>query len=233
MLLPPSSFYLENLRVVIFEKEVFRYFFNSLYISAASILLTISITPMLAYGIARNSENIWFKIMFFTIISGIFIPFQVIMLPMVKQLGYLNLLSPLGLIIMFTICGYPLYVFLYAGYLKSVPLEIEEAAIIDGCGVMKTFWAIVYSLIKPMTATIVTLHGLYTWNDFLLPLLLLNRNPETWTLPIFQYSFQSRYTTQYNMVFAVFLFTIIPVTVLYAFTQKYIISGISKGALKG
>jgi len=134
---------------------------------------------------------------------------------------------------MFTICGYPLHVFLYAGYLKSVPLEIEEAAIIDGCGVMKTFWAIVYALIKPMTATIVTLHGLYTWNDFLLPLLLLNRDPETWTLPIFQYSFQSRYTTQYNMVFAVFLFTIIPVTVLYVFTQKYIISGIAKGALKG
>ena len=230
---PPTSFYLENLRVAIFEQQAMRYLFNSFYTTASSTILVITVIPMLAYGIIRNIERLIFKIMFFTIVSGIFIPFQIIMLPMIKQLNYLKLLSPLGLIIMATIFGYPVNVFLYTGYLKTVPIEIEEAAIIDGCGVAKLFWSIVCALIKPMTATIIILHGLGTWNDFLLPNLLLNRDARMWTLPIFQYSFQSKFTTQYNMVYALFLFTIIPITVLYIFTQKYIIGGIVKGALKG
>jgi raffinose/stachyose/melibiose transport system permease protein len=124
-------------------------------------------------------------------------------------------------------------VFLFVAYFKSVPLEIEEAAEIDGCGILRTFFQIIYPLVKPMTATVIILNTLWIWNDFLLPLLILNKQASFWTLPLFQYNFKSQFSFDYNLAFASFLFSIVPMLVFYGFLQKYIIKGLTAGSVKG
>ena len=139
----------------------------------------------------------------------------------------------IGLIICYLSFALPQAVFLYTGYIRSVPLELEESAFIDGCSVAQTFFRIVYPLIMPMTATIIILNALWIWNDFLLPLLVLNKSSKIWTIPLFIFNFKSQYSFEANLAFAAFLLALVPIMILYAFMQKYIIDGLTKGALKG
>mgnify|MGYP000905798465 FL=1 len=124
-------------------------------------------------------------------------------------------------------------VFLFVAYMDSVPRELEESAFIDGAGVVQTYIRIVFPLVKPMTATIMILNGLSVWNDFMLPLLLLNKSKDSWTLQLFQYNFKTTYSFDYNLAFASFLLSMLPVMVVYVFAQKYIIQGLTTGAVKG
>ncbi len=124
-------------------------------------------------------------------------------------------------------------VFLFVAYMDSVPRELEESAFIDGAGVVQTYIQIVFPLVKPMTATIMILNGLSVWNDFMLPLLLLNKSKDSWTLQLFQYNFKTTYSFDYNLAFASFLLSMLPVMVVYVFAQKYIIQGLTTGAVKG
>ncbi len=103
----------------------------------------------------------------------------------------------------------------------------------DGCSVFKTYLFIIFPLLKPMIATMIVIDGLWIWNDFLLPLLVLNKNHLQWTLPLFQFQFKNQYTFDFNLAFASFLLSMAPMIILYIFMQKYIISGITKGAIKG
>ena len=117
--------------------------------------------------------------------------------------------------------------------LDTVPRDLEESAFIDGAGVVQTYIRIVFPLVKPMTATNMILNGLYVWNDFMLPLLLLNKSKDSWTLQLFQYNFKTTYSFDYNLAFASFLLSMLPVMVVYVFAQKYIIQGLTTGAVKG
>lgn len=228
----PSEWYFGNFISVIQRANFWTFLSNSVYITIASILLMVVLIPMVSYAISRNFKKGYYKFLYLFILSGIFVPFQAVMLPIYRHMSNLSLLNQNGLIIMYVTLAFAQGIFLMVGFLKNVPLELDEASKIDGCGVWKTFTRIVYPLMMPIIATVIILNSLWIWNDFQLPLIMLNRHPDFWTLPLFIYNFKSEYSVDYNLAFAGFFLTMLPIILLYGFTQRYIIGGLTEGALK-
>ena len=228
----PQSFYLGNFVNVLQKANYFVFFRNSAVVTLVSVFLIMVLIPMCSYAIARNMEKRYYKTMYFYLLAGIFVPFQVIMVPLVKYLSKLNLCNIPGLIIMCVTLASSHGVFLLVNYIRSVPRDLEEAAYIDGCGTVKAYVKIVLPMIKPILATIFVLNALWVWNDFQMPLLILNQSQDMWTLPLFQYNFKSQYSFDYNLAFASYLIAMIPVLIAYACAQKHIVSGLTQGAVK-
>lgn len=229
---PPSSLYLDNFIQVINKANFWKIFQNSAFISIVSLLIMIIAIPMVSYAISRNMNKLYYKWVYTLILMGIFVPFQAIMLPIYKHMGNLELLNQTGLIIMYVTLSFAQGLFLCVGYLKNIPLELDQASKIDGCGVWLTFIRIIYPLMLPIVATVLILNSLWLWNDFQLPLIMLNRHPDFWTLPLFIYNFKSEVSFDYNLAFAAFTLSMAPITILYVFTQKYIIGGLTEGSIK-
>lgn len=228
----PQSFYLGNFVNVLQKANYFVFFRNSAVVTLVSVFLIMVLIPMCSYAIARNMEKRYYKTMYFYLLAGIFVPFQVIMVPLVKYLSKLNLCNIPGLIIMCVTLASSQGVFLLVNYIRSVPRDLEEAAYIDGCGTVKAYVKIVLPMIRPILATIFVLNALWVWNDFQMPLLILNQSQDMWTLPLFQYNFKSQYSFDYNLAFASYLIAMIPVLIAYACAQKHIVSGLAQGAVK-
>ena len=228
----PESLYWGNFQEVIENTKFFRYTFNSLINVVICVALILIIAPMASYGISRQAEKKYYKFLYFYIVSGIFIPFQIIMVPMTKMLAKLDMLNLPGLMLVTVSFGLIQSVFLYVGFFKSIPLELEQAAYVDGRSTLRCYLSVVLPLTKPMTATVTIVNALWIWNDFQLPLLVLNRDNDNWTVPLFQFNYKSQYTFDYNLAFASFVLTIIPILVLYLVMQKWIIAGLTEGALK-
>ena len=170
--------------------------------------------------------------MFLFMIAAMIIPFQGIMIPLVKIYGSLHMLnSKWALIYMYLGFGTSLAVFMYHGFIKSIPLELEEAAMIDGATRFQTFVKIVFPLLKSQTMTIAILDILWIWNDFLLPNLVLG-TAETRTLPLSTYYFYGTHTTDYSLAMAGLILSAIPVIIVYMFMQKHIIEGVMQGSIK-
>lgn len=211
----PQSFYLGNFVNVLQKANYFVFFRNSAVVTLVSVFLIMVLIPMCSYAIARNMEKRYYKTMYFYLLAGIFVPFQVIMVPLVKYLAKLKLCNIPGLIIMCVTLASSQGVFLLVNYIRSVPRDLEEAAYIDGCGTVKAYVKIVLPMIKPILATIFVLNALWVWNDFQMPLLILNQSQDMWTLPLFQYNFKSQYSFDYNLAFASYLIAMIPVLIAY------------------
>ena len=180
----PQSFYLGNFVNVLQKANYFVFFRNSAVVTLVSVFLIMVLIPMCSYAIARNMEKRYYKTMYFYLLAGIFVPFQVIMVPLVKYLAKLKLCNIPGLIIMCVTLASSQGVFLLVNYIRSVPRDLEEAAYIDGCGTVKAYVKIVLPMIKPILATIFVLNALWVWNDFQMPLLILNQSQDMWTLPL-------------------------------------------------
>jgi raffinose/stachyose/melibiose transport system permease protein len=174
----------------------------------------------------------YYSFVYIYLLAGIFVPFQVIMVPLVKYLSKMNMTNIQGLIVMHITLASSQGVFLLVNYIRTIPRDMEEAAAIDGCTTFKVYYKIVVPLMKPMLATICIMNALWVWNDFQMPLLILNQSPVMWTLPLFQFNFKSQYTYDYNMAFASYLIAMIPVMIVYAGAQKHIVSGLTQGAVK-
>ena len=229
----PSSWTPDNFISVISKANYFMYFGNSALITVSSIILIFLLIPMCAYAIARNmNSRKYFKFIFYFLMLAIFVPFQVIMVPMVLYMGWWHLNIQVGLIIMHVVFASAQGVYLMTNYIRSVPPDLEESASIDGCTTWGSYWRVVLPLVKPMIATILVLNALWVWNDFQMPLLILNTSPNTWTLPLFQYNFKTQYSYDYNLAFASYLIAMVPVMIAYAFAQKYIVEGLTAGAVK-
>ena len=229
----PSSLYLDNFKTVIAKNNFIQYFQNSVLILVVSITGILAVVPMTAYTIHKNSGRPYYKVFNALLVAGILIPFQVFMLPMTQQMSAMNLMHQGGLIVLYITYSLTQGVFLYQGYLRTViPGELEEAARIDGSGILTTYTRIIFPMMKPMTGTIIILNSLWIWNDFLMPLLVLNRSNSYWTLPLFQYNFKSQYAFEFNLAFATFVLSIAPIIVIYACFQKHIIAGLTSGAIK-
>lgn len=228
----PKSLYLGNFIEIIEGTKFFRYTFNSVVNVVVCVALILVISPMVSYAVSRNMHLKVFKMLYFYIVMGIFVPFQIIMVPLAKMMTKMNLLNLTGLIIVTVSFGLIQSTFLYTGYFKSIPRGLEEAAYIDGCSVWRCYFSIILPLAKPMTATVVVVNALWIWNDFLLPLIILNSNNNNWTVPLFQFNFKSQYTFDYNLAFASFTLTIIPILILYLLMQRSIIAGLVDGAIK-
>lgn len=206
---------------------------NTLVITILSLAGTILTNSFVAYAIQRNmGKSKFFRGMYYYLVSAMFIPFNVIMLPMVKQTSFLHLDNVFGLVVLYIVFGLPMNVFLYTGYLKSVPVSLDEAATIDGADTWKIFFHIILPMMKPITATVSILTFLWTWNDFMMPLVLLS-DPNQQTLQLAQYVFQGQFSTNYNLAFASYLLVLLPIVVVYLIMQKGIVNGITAGAVKG
>lgn len=200
-------------------------------ITVGAVLATLITNSMVSYAIARNLHRRSFKILYYFFVSAIFIPFPIIMLPVVKQTAALGIDNEAGLILLYTVYGLAFNMMLYVSFLKSMPIELEEAARIDGASTWGTFWRIVFPLMAPMNATVGILTCLWAWNDFLLPLVILS-DPDSQTLPLAQYVFQGQFNTNYPVSFASYLMAIAPMVLVYVFAQKWIISGVMRGSVK-
>ncbi len=229
----PRTIYLDNFKSVVTKAHYFTYFLNSIIVTVVSLTCEMIVVPLFAYAVSRNSGKKYYRIIYMLTIFGIFVPFQAVMLPTIKLLSRTNLLSITGLILMYVTYTFKKGAFLFVGFLQSVPRELEESAYMDGCTITQSYRRIVFPLLQPMIATMIVIDGLWIWNDFLLPLLVLNKNSLQWTLQLFQFQFKNQYSFDFNLAFASFLLSMLPMIILYIFMQRFIISGITKGAVKG
>jgi raffinose/stachyose/melibiose transport system permease protein len=208
-------------------------FMNSLIVTVLSILGIIILSSMSAYRLARY-PTLTNRLMLTIYISAMVIPFQSIMIPLMKVTSTLGMLNNRwGLIACYFGFGVPLSIFLFHGFVKSIPKEIEESAVVDGCSAYGVFWRIVFPLLKPIIATVAILNSLWIWNDFLLPFLVVNSKPELRTIPLSTFSFFGQYTKQWDLAMAALVLGITPVVIFFFLMQKRIVEGITTGAIKG
>jgi raffinose/stachyose/melibiose transport system permease protein len=204
---------------------------NSAIITVGAVVLTLLTNSMVAYAISRNMDRRLFKSLYFYFIAALFVPFPVLMLPVVKQTSMLGLDNRFGIILLYIVYGLALNIFIYVGYLQSIPQELEEAALTDGASVWTTFWRVIFPLLTPINATIGILTCVWAWNDFMLPLVILS-DPDERTLPLVQYVFQGQFNQNYTVAFASYLLALMPLVIVYLLCQRWVISGVMRGSIK-
>ena len=228
------GFTLENFPNAIKKMNFWSCFKNSLIITVSATVLTMLFSSMAAFVIVRNKWKAC-SLLFSGMIASMVIPFQVLMIPLVSLYGgtipVLN--SRITLILMHVGFSLSMATFMFHGAIvTNIPLELEEAALIDGCSRWKTFWSVVFPLLKPTIATVAVIDAMAFWNDYLLPSLVL-RKKELYTLPIAMQVFYGTYTTDIGLILAALLLAMLPILILYVFLQRYIIEGVTSGAVKG
>ncbi len=227
------GFTLENFPKAMKKMNFTKVFFNSVIITTSSTILTIILSSMTAYVIVRNKWKAN-KILFVAMIASMVIPFQVLMIPLVSLyggiFGILN--NRLTLIIMHVGFSLSMATFMFHGAIHTnIPISLEEAATIDGCTKWQTYWRIVFPMLKPTIATVAIIDAMAFWNDYLLPSLVLGRK-ELFTIPIAAKVFYGTYATDTGLVMASLLLAMLPILILYIFLQKYIVEGVTAGAVK-
>ncbi len=210
---------------------------NSVIITLVSLLFIVVLDSMCAWMLARKDGKLS-RFIFMTFVATMLIPFQTLMMPLLQVLGFfrdrLNFQitdTPGGLIFCYIGFGTSMSVFLFHGFVKSVPVAVEEAATIDGCSKLGVFFRIVFPMLKPVTMTVIILNVIWIWNDYLLPSLILYSRKNR-TIPLSTANFFGQYTIQWNLAMAGLTLTIIPVIIFYLCAQKYIIKGVAAGAVK-
>lgn len=210
---------------------------NSLIVTLLSIAIIVVLASMCAWMLART-DNKLSKFLFMLFVATMLIPFQTLMMPMVQVLTFgrdklgLPLIDNLGgLVFCYIGFGASMSVFLFHGFVKSVPVALEEAATIDGCSKFGVFWRIVFPMLKPVTMTVIILDVIWIWNDYLLPSLVLTSKANR-TIPLSTANFFGQFTIQWNLAMAGLTLTIIPVIIFYLCAQKYIVKGVAAGAVK-
>ncbi|MEC0240845.1 carbohydrate ABC transporter permease [Paenibacillus dokdonensis] len=207
-------------------------FTNSLIVTVISNVVLSMFSGMAAYRMVRHNSR-FNRFLFAIFVAAMVIPFQSIMIPLVKVMSSLSLMNSIpGLIIAYLGFGVPLSVFLFHGFVKSIPLEIEEAARVDGTSIYGTFFRIVLPLMKPMFVTVIILNTLWIWNDYLLPSLVL-QSADLRTIPIATFAFFGQFTKQWDLALPALVLGILPVIIFFLAMQKYIVEGITQGAVKG
>lgn len=205
---------------------------NSLLITLVTIVLAILIHSIAGYLIGRGMRKIkGFKFIYFYIVSGMFVPFSILMMPLVKQTAQMGIGNRFGVIVLYLVFYMPMNVLLYSGYLKNIPEAMEEAANIDGASTWTTYWRVIFPMMKPMHATVAILTALGTWNDVMTPLVIMSGTGQN-TLPLAQLNFQSQFGTNYNLAFASYILALIPILIFYVICQKQILNGVANGAVK-
>lgn len=229
----PSHWSLDNFRQAMAVTDFWHSLGNSLLITLATIGLAILIHSVAGYAIGRNmAKKKSFRIIYLYIVSGMFVPFSILMMPLVKQTAQMGLGNRLGVILLYLVFYMPMNILLYTGYLKNIPVVLEEAAGIDGANTWRTYWKIIFPMMSPMHATVAVLTALGTWNDVMTPLVIMAGTGQN-TLPLAQLNFQTQFGTNYNLAFASYILSLIPILIFYIVCQKQILSGVANGAVKG
>lgn len=231
----PSIWNFKNYLDAAARMDFINSFTNSIIITVFSVIFIILFSSMAAWALCRDKSR-KSKIIFYLFVSGMVVPFQAVMLPLVKwmsqlQFGPIKMIGThYGLIFMYIGFGASMSVFLYHGFISSIPLEIEEAAIIDGCSKWKVYTKVILPLLKSITVTVAVLNGIWIWNDFLLPFLTVNGTINT--IPLAMNNFFGAFSKQWELAMAALIMAIIPIIIFYFFVQKQIIAGIVQGSIK-
>jgi raffinose/stachyose/melibiose transport system permease protein len=210
-------------------------FISSMIITVGSVILILLFSSMAAWVLVRDQSK-KSKIIFYVFTSGMIVPFQAVMLPLVKwmakiQFGPFQMLGThYGLIFMYIGFGVSMSIFLYHGFIKGIPKEVEEAATIDGCTKWQIYTKVILPLLKPTTVTVAVLNSIWIWNDFLLPFLTINGKVKT--IPLAMNNFFGAFSKQWELAMAALILAIIPIVIFYFFVQKHIIAGIVQGSIK-
>jgi raffinose/stachyose/melibiose transport system permease protein len=227
----PKSWSLSNFKEAMEVTDFWNSLGNSLFITLTTVVISILLHSMLGYAIGRNKgKKKGYKLVYFYVVSGMFVPFAILMLPLVKETAYMHLDNMLGVVLLYVVFYMPMNVLLYSGYLTNIPLALEEAAYVDGATTFRTYWSIVFPIMKPMHATVAILTALGTWNDVMTPLVIMSGSKNT--LPLAQLSFQTQFGANYNLAFASYLLALLPIIIFYIICQKQILNGVVSGAVK-
>jgi raffinose/stachyose/melibiose transport system permease protein len=229
----PQTVAPENYAYVIEKMSYFRLFANNVVITAVGIAGIVTFSATAAYILDRRKTR-YTKLIYAIIITPMLIPFQTIMITLLKAMSVIGLSgSTWGLGIQYWGFGVPMAAFIYYNFMKTVPKEIDESATIDGAGTLRTFRAIIFPLLKPVTATVIVLDVMWIWNDFLLPLLMVNGSPATRTLVLAAYNFVGQLNTKWHYALAAMVLALLPSVVFFILLQKYIVEGVVAGSIKG
>ncbi len=239
---PPTSWNQLAVNVsLIFNNPTVDYlgaFLDSLLITVFSLIVIVLFSSMCAWVLVRN-KTVWSTVLFMSFVAAMVIPFQVLMYPLVRWmrisgefLNYRLLGTIPGIVFAYLGFGSPLSIFIFHGFIKNIPYELEESATIDGCSRGRTFFSIVFPLLQPIIVTVLILNGIWIWNDYLLPLLMLGSNGRVQTIPIAVTAFAGAYLKQWDLILTSTLIAMLPLIVLYLFAQRYIIKGMVEGSIK-
>lgn len=222
---------LKNYTVGLARTGFFSAFGYSLFITVFSVGAIVFFTSMTAWAITRVTSKISSTI-YYVLIFSMIVPFQMVMFTMSKIANILHLDNPIGIIVLYLGFGAGLSVFIFAGFVKSIPLEIEEAATMDGCNPIQTFFLIVFPILRPIYITVAILNTMWIWNDYLLPYLVIGTNYRTIPIAV-QYLLGGYGSIDMGAMMAMLVLAIIPIVIFYLLCQKYIIEGVVAGAVKG
>jgi len=227
----PSHLYFDNIQIVWAKMQYLRAFFNTFVLTALSVLGIAVVSAMCAFPIARGKSRAY-TLLYYVLISGLLIPFYMTLSPLIKLMKDLGFMDNLiGISLAYIGRGVPFAVFLYVGFMRTIPGEVLEAGIVDGCSPLQLFWLVAFPMLVPVTTTLIILNSLWTWNDFLFPLLTIQYKANR-TLTLAQYIFHGENATQWNLTFASYLICILPLLVIYFALQRNIIAGVAAGAVK-
>ncbi len=228
----PKTWSLSNFKEAMRVTDFWRSLRNSLLITTITVALSIIIHSMMGYVLGRNKgSSKFYNFVYLFIVSGMFVPFAILMMPLAKQTAELGLANWFGVIILYVVFYMPMNILLYSGYLVNIPMALEEAARVDGASTWRTYWKIIFPIMKPMHATVAVLTALAVWNDVMTPLVIMAGSDQN-TLPLAQLNFQSQFGTNYNLAFASYLLALIPILIFYVVCQKQILNGVVNGAVK-
>lgn len=228
----PQSWSLNNFREAMEVTDFWRSLGNSLLITLIAVGLSIVVHSLMGYALGRNkAKNKFYSFVYLFIVSGMFVPFAILMMPLAKQTAEMGLANWFGVILLYVVFYMPMNVLLYSGYLVNIPMALEEAAKVDGASTWRTYWKIIFPIMRPMHATVAVLTALSVWNDVMTPLVIMAGSGQN-TLPLAQLNFQSQFGTNYNLAFASYLLALIPILIFYIICQKQILNGVVNGAVK-
>ena len=228
----PKSWSLANFAEAMRVTDFWHSLFNSFMITLITVVLSILVHSMIGYAVGRNkAKNKFYNFSYLYIVSGMFVPFAILMMPLVKQTAQMGINNLVGVILCYVVFYMPMNVLLYSGYLVNIPMALEEAARVDGANTFRTYWSIIFPIMKPMHATVAVLTALGTWNDVMTPLVIMSGSGMN-TLPLAQLTFQTQFGTNYNLAFASYLLALLPILIFYIICQKQILNGVVNGAVK-
>jgi raffinose/stachyose/melibiose transport system permease protein len=203
----------------------------SLLVTVIAVIGEIFVSALAAWAIVRNWGHWQFRVTFGYLMLALFIPFPVVALPQVKLMAAISLDNPFGVAILHILFNLAFNVLLFSAFIRSIPVELEESARLDGCSTWQTFRRIVLPLLAPISATVGIFAFLQSWNDFMMPN-LITANPKFQTLPVVQYLFQDQFTTNINVAFASYLMALLPTLVAFLIAQRWVVSGMLRGSIK-
>lgn len=226
----PTELHFENFTEVLSDDKILRSFLNSVLLCAGSSIITLLVSSLAAYVLARNRSKTN-HIIYIIFLLGLVAPINYI--TTVKVMQFLHIINTFaGAILLYTAMYIPFTVFIYYGFIGGVPRNLDEAAMIDGCQGIRLFFKIIFPLLKPVTMTALVLNLLNCWNDFIVPLYFLNSSAK-WGMIMLMYNYFSQFISSWNLVCAAMIINMVPIIILYIVGQKYLISGMTAGAVKG